>query len=68
MVIKQGLLGFDILEIKGHLMSLPEPDKLGSNEQNLSLWLVEQGHSEYAETTLVVQLMKGGFGLRGQRS
>ena len=71
MVINQGLLGFHKLGVKGQLKSLPGPDKLGPNEQNqlyLSLWLVDQVHTKYAETTLVVLLMKGSFDLRGQSS
>ena len=71
MVIDQSLLGRHKLGVKYHLRSLPGPNKLGSNEQNqlyLNLWLIEQVHTKYAETTLVLQLIKGGFDLRGQSS
>ena len=49
----------------------PRKDKWGSNEHNqlcLSLWLVEQVHTKFAETILVVQLIKGGFDLKGKSS
>ena len=71
MVINHGFLGFHIHGVKGHLRLFPGQDKLGSNEENqlyLSLWLVEQVYTKYAETILVVQLIKACFYLRGQSS